>query len=487
MKRKNILLNEIVILVIEVIILLCTIGSIIYICMHSNYTLDDWYHYNDMMDLSEGNGIEKAFNYSRHMYFNWGGVYFSFFIQSLLKPLAFTNALLALRVTLVITTLIFFGTLFVVVKEMGWYLDLPENITRHIYTLFVVILSGFRLYTEVFYWFSGITSYTIPMIMGFLTIFFWLKANRTGKWIYYIPAICVGVCMAGSALIVVAMFCYGLLLLLVYKFFNKRTLCIGDISVFVVIVSGALVNAVAPGNFVRYADGNQSGVQILDTIMPSIYVALDEVVHVLTNQWVMVGLAVLLILSGKLMEKIFIRSLPTVLLLIGSVGLPIISAYPVLLGYGGKNISVFGDRCLYVLDFSILVVVFLYTIIIGVYINNRFKVHTVHKIRCYVVIIAIIYFVININTTTNNGIILSLQDIMTGRTRVYSEQIEDLFGEITESDEMNCVISELPEKPLSSMWIYISDDEKHWVNESLAVYYNKNSIRTVKKDEIKQK
>ena len=97
-----------------------------------------------------------------------------------------------------------------------------------------------------------------------------------------------GILGCGGTLQIPAAICFVYLLLLIWSFFYKRDRFKEMVLIFILILAGALGNALAPGNFVRQARMTYTkggGFHIIQSIKYSFYMSIQEIYYIITNTY----------------------------------------------------------------------------------------------------------------------------------------------------------------------------------------------------------
>ena len=129
-----------------------------------------------------------------------------------------------------------------------------------------------------------------------------------------------------------------IVLLFIYEWYRSRKFPLIGIFPFLAAFSGALINALAPGNFNRFQNANggaDSSLDILDGIVQTFFVTNQELLHIITQTYFLVALiviALLVLFSKKELEEEDYRVHP-ILVCIGGYLLSYIVMFPSALGY----------------------------------------------------------------------------------------------------------------------------------------------------------
>ena len=178
--------------------LICTfimIFSIYTIARASSYSVlidDDFWHGYDVGAFHVGfiNYVIASLQYAKHMYFNWQGTYFSMFLQALLSPVN-NYGLPQLRIVMIFNAINFFLSLLIFIYVMLSSLFHKQWLSKlAVCTCIVFIITSYNAFEEVFYWFSGATSYTFPISLLFYSLTTVLLVNlANSKKIKYLLSI----------------------------------------------------------------------------------------------------------------------------------------------------------------------------------------------------------------------------------------------------------------------------------------------------------
>ncbi len=111
-------------------------------------------------------------------------------------------------------------------------------------TICIIPFCGFETYIEVFFWFSGATSYSFPVSLMFLAFALYIQLDANKMAFMVIAGVC-GFLAMGGTLAIAGAGCFTALRVLLYKFDIKKLI------IFIIWTIGAFINALAPGNYVR--------------------------------------------------------------------------------------------------------------------------------------------------------------------------------------------------------------------------------------------
>lgn len=277
--------------------------------------------------------IERANWY----YFNWGGQWPYFFIQTLMNPLTlFEGDVNGPGYILLFFFGVFLFTLAVLVKtflKQVVGIDTPNMILgTYLCVLACVLNSG--LYNDVFYFFVGncYLQASVMMMIATCLMIMYFKTNKTG----YKIALCIEGFIAtffyAQSIFVLVLFmaCIAANTIKNKKFSFKRA------YPFFFLLAGAAMGAFAPGNFVRKSGNHHPEIKLVVAIKDAVINTIRVYRDLLLNP--IVGLMfVVLVMIGyfcfkKAAFKAELRHVIAAFVL--TLAITQIGAFPVALGYG---------------------------------------------------------------------------------------------------------------------------------------------------------
>lgn len=459
---------------------LVAIGTILTYVIASAYSFisaDDftlWYS----VDLYRDGGwlIKGAWGYTVSMYLTWQGIFYSCFIQSLLSPLnGFGDV--QLKIMMVVITLAYFGTLFLmIVQFMRYVLSQYRYIyIMPVYAVLIVIVMGFKAWPEIFYWYSGGASYNIPLETLYAAIAIWLIGIKKQSNKFYFVAAIVVFMAAGGTLEISGMGCYLALIFLFSRIFNKK-IDKRDFFVFGASFAGCMVNALAPGNFERHNVIDATGLHIGEALLNSMQVVNVRVERLFYNPYVLTLLLLVVVagwFAGEHMELKKSKIIIGILLLFW----PYITVFPVVLGYSSIDIP---NRCEFILYNVLAMTGVVIAFYIGAYMNLLLR-----KIRVIKIGFAVIVILISLKRiydySPNLLIVQTMIQLEYNEIQTYTQTCKELYESIWLSEEADVLIYEedIPDTLNYYRRFSLSEDETNWINYCVAAYYGKQSVKVV--------
>lgn len=431
--------------------------------------IDDFSLANRLRDLYEANNnmLGVAFTYTLNWYSTWQGTFSSGFFLAVLSPLNGAG-LVQLRVVLLCLYFVFLGLLWVCCYEI--YRRLFDGIKAHnllmIYTIIVTSMLSFKVYMEIFYWYTGCIHYLLPMVFFLAMILIINQAIKNNKLCWYVIGGVLAFILSGFSLQTAALNCLTLSYLSIFVYRNKRT-----ISVFAVSCIGAIINVAAPGNYIRHDVIDSTGIHYGEAILTSCSRILVEI------YWLMMEtpffLCFLIVIGiGLIGSHKRIRLKWSGILYL--VAIPFSVVYPVEVGYSGLD---FPNRCQFALDVCLIIELVYTGGLLGNIIKEKSK---TEKGRKYAVIGTILIGLLGIHLLKYDfGELKSVQtfiEIVDGSIPEYSRANVDIYRYIEESAEEDVLIT-VPTRIANYIPFQIPEDPEHGINVNLAQWYHKSSVR----------
>ncbi len=405
-------------------------------------------------------------------YLAWTGCYFTKFIQNFFHPLNGAG-LLQLRVVMIINAVLFVVGVYLFI--LGIYKKEINSLQCKLLLVaccFVGIL-GFEPWYQIFYWYTGAVAYTVPLSVLLIALALITLAE---KKINYIVSGILLFCASGGSLPIAGIGCYWMLMVCVSRFY-KRRLKKEEIILFIIAVIGALINCLAPGNFVRHDVIDESGVHFFRAIIYSF----SEVVA--TGEWLLIEtpfivIGVIALSVGIYIGKKFqVDKNYSLLMIVMNTVAPIVTYYPVCLGYssgGGPN------RCRFILTFVFVVSVINTLVLTGKIIADRVKANYMREAVVVIVLLVLIM------PTEREGWKLSefapyktLMELTDGSIQEYYRDVNRIYDVIETDENDDVFIYERPEDIEVFLPMDFNQNPKHLINTEIAQYYGKNSVQWV--------
>lgn len=462
-------------------VVLCSIAALVLIpiVIASAYTFfhaDDFSHAN-AVGVFGGNIIELfvvSLKFSKRMYLVWQGTYTSMFLQAFLSPLN-GFGLAQLRIVMVFNTLLFIISLVVIIDSVCKCCNIQGNDKLLIFVLAAIGIFGFSSWTEVFYWFSGAVSYSFPLSFCLLGIAIALKSRSVKGCVVASVFMFLA---SGGTLAVAGTGCFILLSICIIKAMAnqlKRTDCI----VFGVAVTGALMNALAPGNYVRHSMIDNSGLHLKLAVGSAIFEVLYTIEELLYNTPFLLIIIVAVMIGVRISrdsKQTNQKSLFMIILL--SIITPFVTCFPVCLAYSGRDY--FPNRCKFIEIVVVVIALLVIAIDVGHIFNEWFE--SWNKKEIIAALAFIVILIPNINSAWKLSQLVPFQmwdAIVKDTYKEYFNEVRNIYQQIEDDTNEDVFIYEKPEDIPDFPVVDMSEDMSSWINQAIAVYYKKQSVQFV--------
>lgn len=468
-----------------IFIILFSVLTITKVASYSILADDDFWHAHDVGAFHVGfiNYFIASLKYAKHMYLTWQGTYFSMFLQAFLSPMN-NHALPQLRIVMIFNSLNFFVSLIVFVFTLLNRIVPKQWVSKlAVCTCIIFAVTSYSSFDEVFYWFSGATSYTFPISLLFYSLSAVLLLDSIHdpkkKWFLIILAVFSGLLAMGGSLTVAAAGCYFMLLLTAYKWIStKKTPCI-QLAIFAFYFTGALINTIAPGNFLRQQTSEGNGLQLLVSLKNSMLVYESNFRWLFHSTNFYFILLLILLCGISLYKNITIQNISAYTLIsIAGIIAPLVVIFPVVLGY---NVPWIPDRCVFVvivvmtLSFSNLTLILSYHIM-----------HTIAEAnKALMVIITLMLSLVAAFSST-----YTLEDCITRKLHdelkdgtipgYYSSYLNMIhLFEDSEGTDLRLDSTQIPSEIDNFYCFTLSEESDDRVNSAIAYLYGLNSLSRV--------
>lgn len=461
-------------------VILFSIFTVVKASAYSVLVEDDFWHGNDVGVFGGGvNYVIASLKYSSHMYFNWQGTYFSMFIQALLSPVNHYG-MTQLRIVMILNAIIFFasfiGCIYAVLTRLikeEWKLKLM------VCACAVFTVTAYNTFEEVFYWFSGAASYSIPLSCLFYSwialCMYDLAVQKKYKYLFIALAMILGICAMGGSLAVAAAGCCMLSLLCLYQLLaHKKVSCV-YLTVLAVYFAGAVINVAAPGNYIRQKTSEGEGLQVFSSFINTCRVYESNLHWIFKRTDFGLVLLVILICGMFLHGKIKADMVKYTIVSVMAVVAPFIIIFPVVLGYG---VPWMPNRCVFVLLVSFIFVFGNMGLIGGWWIVEIVSI----KSRTIVIVMTVLLIfatgTVNEYRPSDYSSIKIFKKLCTGTLQNYYNEYIDMLSLIEEAQGTDLVLfsEDIPE-PIDDFYCFeLSEETDSRMNSAIADIYHLNSI-----------
>ncbi len=420
--------------------------------------------------------VRGAVNDTVYMYLNSQGAYSTFWCD-LFNPIAHGNMGL-LKIYMPLNVLFFFSALigfsvllFRKAAGFGW--------TAVSFLVFAEVwsLTQFNSFKETFFWYTGSTNYSIPLsfflILMTLQIIYNVTPGNKKRYLIFINIFCALIA-AGGILSIGGSMCYLLLLLNVYFAYKEKRIVWGNAIVFFAAFGFTLMNAAAPGNFVRRGLESSNSLSVGKALADTFSVLKKANIWLFykNNFWTLFLGA---FICGFFVREVYVYRRAYILVSLLALLTQFILVFPVVLGYG---VPWMPNRCLFITTVAMTITYINLAVLTGGYVKRRFGEQAGKRIIPAATAAMILLTIIS-PYQYHRCIALKLNKYMAdGDVQKYYAD----FVQMTEAlkEQENCdVLLEVPECPEALaqqyFYFYITDSAEDKLNEGFAWTYNLKS------------
>lgn len=457
----------------EIIAVLIIIIPTVVSAYYSVYNDDDLYIAYEMRKYS-ANAWEWFLGACKRMigfYRSSGGTYICFF-SGLLTSINKVNGWRQFHIIMTLNVLLFASSLAYFVIMAFKYLGLKAKQIMIMVIIYMAGVFAFYSWEEVFTYFVGGVGYALPLTFGFFGGGILLDDDKS-KLKTSVASVCMFISSGGS-LELAGLLCYLWMMFIIIKGIQKR-LRRYDIIIFIAAFLGALIDACAPGNFVRSATIDDSGLHIFKAIVNSA----TNVVVWLDNVYSDTPFIVFFIIAmwcgfecGNKIDK------KTAGIFIGlNILLPFVTAFPVSLGYGSNE---FPNRCQFGLVISIVISSTLIAVTIGRMLKDKIEDFSIYKFGITLAVFYIVMIGINTEWKLSESKLFEMYcQVASGEFKDYYIEARQLHKSIEEDDNSDVFVTRQPSKISNYYCIDLKDDMMTYSCSVFALYYGKNSVQGV--------
>lgn len=421
--------------------------------------------------------------FSGERYMNWQGTYFTMFLQAFLSPVN-NFGMTQLRIVMVGNALLFIFSLscflWTVLKEMS---KDGQGIAIFCMTAINFVLFAImdaEIFFEVFQWYSGAVAYSMPCSVLFFALIFLIWSNKCDelkkKIGFAVLSAFLLVLAVGGSLTITAIGCYATLTIVLCYFLKNKKFSVPNILVFLCGFVGGVINAAAPGNYIRRESESYSVLGALKCAVKNVCSEVEK----LTKERLFGLLLITAILLGVYFAGKCCVSLKNYgLLSVFLLGMSIVCAFPVAFGYDGFYLP---NRCVFAVDFALIVPLLNLALYAGFLIRNVLCEGRVKK-EMYAILGVICLAVL---FCCEESPMESLLRTVAGSLRagVYASYYEDCLAcyeylETCEEEEVVLAVPEFSDPFFTDHFVRfdLEEDEDNYINRSVAAYFGKKSVK----------
>lgn len=442
---------------------------------YSIHQSDDFFDASNIIKFGEkyNSRVGMSIASSINEYMTHQGTWLCNFFRPLLMPLL-RNGMETLKWVQILISMMILLALIIFFYIVPRYLfKYSHTMSIFVCSILMYMFASYKVYYEVFYWYTGIVGYGIPFIFGLLSFVFALIYVKDNKKIWIILACLFGFISTGGTLGQAGLMCYVALLAVIYVLLCKKvkiSISLRKITdpliYFGVILSGTMFNVIAPGNYQRM----DAEMNLLGAIKNTFRVAYSEYVWLFKDTNIV--LIILLLFSIGFCSKVVTSIKIPEYILASIIGLasPFVCIFPVVLGYGMPYVA---NRGIMIVNFAMYVSIANFSIAIGCWLRQIFNESEAKVFTSMTVMLMTVLLLSSNYSIKNVCFIKTAANIANGTIPGYHRDCCELFQMFEESEGQNIVLDSYPQ-PIDDFSCFFL--ENSWVNDGIAAYYGMDSL-----------
>lgn len=474
------------------LIIVLTLPSLI-IALYSYPGQDDFhYAYYGRKLMEEGHSLfSMAMIKTIEYYKTFCGCYTSTFLGYFFSSIINCD-IWGIRIYEVLSGIFFYYTLFSFVKAL--VCDIMKQEIYQSLNIYLLLLACFNCLIyyidhDAFYWFITSVQYLTISSCILLGASHFAKATLTGKTRYVVSATVLGFLGSGGALNIAAFCCVTYLLVGLWAIFDQGKVK-ETVIIFGVTLVGAVVNGIAPGNFIR--KGGNIGISgVIEAIELSLKYAYERIV-VHMHKPLFIIILIFFMICVMMWEKKeykcqFWCPVTFSFIMLGCVAIVI---FPVMIGYGWDTYQII-CRGNFISDMAIYIFLLITILYWKGWFTQNIKEHPLSvknkKVVCLVIAVAMCVLIIQVKWF-EVPLIREIKEIVSGDYREYSDFCVGVYNEIAESEEdvVTLTINRVEDNTcLNNPEFYYGyyDYQKEHANRTIARFYNKKVVYLINADD----
>ena len=461
-------------LLFKVLILLITIAAFIPFVLATRYAIFHTDDFNTCVNTfaMPGNSYFVKSLYKAHdNYMTWQGTYTYNWMSSFFNPLRWYSFSYCRLLLMGLLSISFFSTLFLC-REIASYYKLKDSLYLFILVFLPMLL--FREYDEVYLWFVGAMNYFVPCIFLILGLALMLRCRRRQSVLSAVLSGTALILMAGGVLMVGGMGACFVLLLLVLDWVENGKPDKKFLVLFVVTFIGDLINALAPGNFAKHTEFGEF--DVFASLSASIKAVMQESGFLLGHTAFSLFIVCAFFLGWTLNRRIKKEKL--IIAVIGLLGTPFVTAFPMMLGYNGSDVESMPIRGLFVLDIALIIGYEGTALLLASQLRACGFLKKEKIVRTAALVLVVVILAFNVSGIGNSIPVQISENLANGKIEKFSSGWHEIFDMMRARPGEDIVLVELPEDCVGTLEFDFGAYPTHSVNMAMSRYFGNNSICT---------
>lgn len=440
-RKRNILLYSAVLIVV-IACLLPYIAAARYAIFH----YDDFYTYDDTIKQAGDTYFQKSIAHFKQMYMTWQGTYTYDWVSSYFDPLrwGYENAYTINRIFLMGGLLLTAAAALWTFIEADKSLKLGGKGLLFFAVIFIPFVS-YRSFCEIYAWFVGAVNYLMPLFFLLTALALMFRADRK-KSVPLAVLACISCFLAAGGVLCIGAFGACILLLcLSTDFAGRRKVKNCYLFPFCVTVAGDLMNCLAPGNFAKYELGSGTGIggNVTNAVKYAVLTAAEDYADLFGGTTFIVFLLCAFLLGWVLNKKI--KTSQYLIILAAAALTPVITIFPMVLGYNGFGLEIIGNRGLFCLDMSIMFSTELAAAATASKLKSSGILKNKRLVPAVCAALMLLTLAVHPGSIKASVPVQITQNLANGKIQAYSSGWHEIFDNMYSSPGQDIIIVEVPE------------------------------------------
>ena len=428
--------------------------------------------------------IIAAFSQALWMYKQWQGAWFTNHLDMLAVGLTGLGTT-GIRIYLMAALLLFVYSLFSLIYTLNDTFRQGKKRFGILSLLFILVFVGMNLTPcrELFYWLTGAGGYTIPFACAVLGIKNHIKLVKEFSAKNLVLASTCLALASGGALNVAGFGCAVAFCIAASYYLGiighaegKKTKLLAVIPLLSGTVS-AVVNVLSPGNFTRLEEGTGSGMRPVKALVDTVKLLAGRAYALYKNQYLILAAVLLFFLVMAIgNDAVKVTRHQAISGFVSAAFVLIVSFFPVSLGYGLVTSQ---ERIVFLVDLELVMAMELCVTILAFWVKNSFPKEAGEINYVTLVPVLILLALLNLRTVGVADMMLykTFVEVKSGTIREFCETEKQILSAIRESEDDTVTVNISYVNSEVALGLGAAPEESHWVNEAIATFYNKKSVK----------
>ncbi len=459
-------------------ILILTIFPTVVSAYYTTYNADD-FSYAISIGLNNTGILQRfiaSYKFVKHVYFNWQGTYSSEFLHAIMTPLIGNQGWKRLHIIMTLNVLLSVLAIAFFIYSVCRCIKIEIKGALIVVIICIVGLFGFYSWPEIFTWYCGATIYSFPLFFSMLGCGLMTRDNKTV--VQTIIASIFMIIASGGSLEVAGFGCFLILIFGIIKKLQGK-LDKKDCFIFAFAVIGALINTLAPGNYVRHEGTGDSELHILVAVIRSVREIITWIENIIIDTPFVFLMLVVLLIGFKNRKYVIKNTKIIYIYILLNIMLPFVTIFPVCLGYGYFK----GDmpnRCQFVLAVSIIIALLQISLSVGRLLSERTDRLFTKEIYIALIMFYMAMTCVNTNWKISETTLYDMyKQVESSEFKNYYNDSKEIYKSIASDTNSDVFFHYKPIYIYNYQCLVLSEDSETWENKATANYYGKNSIQYV--------